>query len=504
MRIVRTTLAAMLAVVLFVSLAALALATPPGGSPAARLRASPARRSRRPAGRSVQRPAAAHRARQAVSTAAHRAPVRRPTGRPVWPRWWRRRRIARGAKRMPARRRPVPPVSQSAIGFPRSARWPRVAVDRRSAACALGFAVIVLLGFEDGGYYAPSWTWTGIALGAVAVHPAPGSSCSDAIATRLVLVGRARRPHPVDAALGDLGSRRHRGAARVGARSGLSRRARRAADCRAPRYLTRPARRRPRGNRHARALRARRAHRLAGGARPLPGRTSQGARRLRERARTARGSRGRSRARPHVGAPRPNRALTARRSGRRVARRARPDLEPRCDARAPCRAGRTRRDAASHRDASSLRSQLASSSSCSSPCRVRPSATDPRTGTSPSPMPPTTRCSDPVPGASTTSGSSDAASPAFVRDAHSLYLETAAELGVVGLALLLCALGAPLVAAVAARDRTRVATAAAAYVVFLVHAGLDWDWEMPVTVLAGLACGAAVLAGVRETRLSVR
>jgi O-antigen ligase len=88
--------------------------------------------------------------------------------------------------------------------------------------------------------------------------------------------------------------------------------------------------------------------------------------------------------------------------------------------------------------------------------------------------------------------------PGFVHDAHSLYLETAAELGVVGLALLLCALGAPLVAAIKTGDRTRVATATAAYAVFLVHAGLDWDWEMPVTVLAGLSCGAAVLTGVRR------
>jgi O-antigen ligase len=84
--------------------------------------------------------------------------------------------------------------------------------------------------------------------------------------------------------------------------------------------------------------------------------------------------------------------------------------------------------------------------------------------------------------------------PAYVRDAHSIYLETAAELGVVGLVLLLCALGTPLVAAARARDRRLVAPATAAYAVFLVHAGLDWDWEMPVTVFAGLACGAAVLA----------
>jgi hypothetical protein len=27
---------------------------------------------------------------------------------------------------------------------------------------------------------------------------------------------------------------------------------------------------------------------------------------------------------------------------------------------------------------------------------------------------------------------------------------------------------------------------------FLVHAGLDWDWELPAVVVAGLACGAVV------------
>jgi O-Antigen ligase len=90
--------------------------------------------------------------------------------------------------------------------------------------------------------------------------------------------------------------------------------------------------------------------------------------------------------------------------------------------------------------------------------------------------------------------------PAHVRDAHSLYLETAAELGAIGLALLLCALGGPLVAAARTRARPLVATALAAYAVFLVHAGLDWDWEMPVTTVAGLACGAALL--VSEQGLS--
>jgi hypothetical protein len=77
-------------------------------------------------------------------------------------------------------------------------------------------------------------------------------------------------------------------------------------------------------------------------------------------------------------------------------------------------------------------------------------------------------------------------------DAHSLYLETLAELGLVGLTLLLVFLLLPLAHL---KLRTGAApVAAGAYVVFLVHAGLDWDWEMPAVVLAGLCCGAAALA----------
>lgn len=87
---------------------------------------------------------------------------------------------------------------------------------------------------------------------------------------------------------------------------------------------------------------------------------------------------------------------------------------------------------------------------------------------------------------------------AYVQDAHSLYLETAAELGVVGLALLGCALLVPLATAVARRREPLVPVAAAAYVTFLVHAGLDWDWEMPATTLAGLACAAALLGSARR------
>jgi O-antigen ligase len=81
-----------------------------------------------------------------------------------------------------------------------------------------------------------------------------------------------------------------------------------------------------------------------------------------------------------------------------------------------------------------------------------------------------------------------------VRDAHSLYLEVLAELGPIGLALLLVALGAPLVAAFLARGSPLVPTAVAAYVAYLVHAAVDWDWEMGAVTLAALAVAAALVA----------
>ena len=91
-----------------------------------------------------------------------------------------------------------------------------------------------------------------------------------------------------------------------------------------------------------------------------------------------------------------------------------------------------------------------------------------------------------------------AAMPVSVRDAHSLYLETLAELGPVGLGLVVVALGLPLVAfALAPRDAA-AGIAASAYAAFLVHAGLDWDWEMPAVTLAGFACAAAVLVTPRR------
>lgn len=93
--------------------------------------------------------------------------------------------------------------------------------------------------------------------------------------------------------------------------------------------------------------------------------------------------------------------------------------------------------------------------------------------------------------------------PHKVRDAHNLYLETLGELGPVGLAFLLIALGAPLAAAVAARRHPLAAGAFGAYVAYLVHAGVDWDWELPAVTISALACAAALLAfrGSADTAL---
>jgi O-antigen ligase len=96
-----------------------------------------------------------------------------------------------------------------------------------------------------------------------------------------------------------------------------------------------------------------------------------------------------------------------------------------------------------------------------------------------------------------------------VRDAHSLYVEVLAELGPPGLALVLCLVGAPLVAAVRRRGDPDAWIAAGGFAVFAVHAGLDWDWEIPVVTLAALGCAGALLlsrpgsdglTGVRGTR----
>ena len=87
-----------------------------------------------------------------------------------------------------------------------------------------------------------------------------------------------------------------------------------------------------------------------------------------------------------------------------------------------------------------------------------------------------------------------------MHDAHNLYLETLAEVGPVGLALLLLTLLVPLVAVRRARPSPLVAVACGAYVAFLLHAAVDWDWEMPAVTLTGLFCAIVLLAAGRRDR----
>jgi hypothetical protein len=84
-----------------------------------------------------------------------------------------------------------------------------------------------------------------------------------------------------------------------------------------------------------------------------------------------------------------------------------------------------------------------------------------------------------------------------IRDAHSLYVEVLAELGPVGLGLLLLMFSIPIFAAIKVRRHPLVPIALGAYVVFLLHAGVDWDWEMPALTIAGVLCGVAILVVAR-------
>ena len=85
-----------------------------------------------------------------------------------------------------------------------------------------------------------------------------------------------------------------------------------------------------------------------------------------------------------------------------------------------------------------------------------------------------------------------------VRDAHGLFVETLSELGVVGLILIVVMLAVPLVVAVRARRVGLVAPLAGAYVAFVLHAAVDWDWELSGVTLTALVLGCLLLTAHRR------
>ena len=82
-----------------------------------------------------------------------------------------------------------------------------------------------------------------------------------------------------------------------------------------------------------------------------------------------------------------------------------------------------------------------------------------------------------------------------VRDAHSLELETAAELGVIGLAFLALLFGGVVAAIrrVSRDDPGLTAGLVAGLAVWTAHSAIDWDWELPaVSLLASILAGAVL------------
>ena len=58
----------------------------------------------------------------------------------------------------------------------------------------------------------------------------------------------------------------------------------------------------------------------------------------------------------------------------------------------------------------------------------------------------------------------------------------------------------PLAAAYRHRHVPVVPGAAGAYAAFVVHSGLDWDWEVPAVVLFALTAAGALLIAARRTQ----
>jgi O-Antigen ligase len=84
-----------------------------------------------------------------------------------------------------------------------------------------------------------------------------------------------------------------------------------------------------------------------------------------------------------------------------------------------------------------------------------------------------------------------------VLNAHSLYAEVMGELGIVGLLLIVALLLAFLIGAarrMRGRDRQVYAAFLAMAVVWIVRAGVDWDWQMPAITVWLFALGGLAVA----------
>ncbi len=98
----------------------------------------------------------------------------------------------------------------------------------------------------------------------------------------------------------------------------------------------------------------------------------------------------------------------------------------------------------------------------------------------------------------------DAAGTEAVQDAHSLFLQTLGEVGIVGLLLLLAFLvaaiggGAYLALRAGPGERSQLAAALAGVIACFLTAAVDWSWQMPVVPVAALMLVAVLVMGGGE------
>jgi len=90
--------------------------------------------------------------------------------------------------------------------------------------------------------------------------------------------------------------------------------------------------------------------------------------------------------------------------------------------------------------------------------------------------------------------------PISTKEAHSLYLETLAELGPLALALVLCVFAVGTVTAF----RVRQPVLGAALVSYAVGAAVDFHWELAGVTVPAVILGAAAVSTPRPRRSSVR
>jgi hypothetical protein len=94
----------------------------------------------------------------------------------------------------------------------------------------------------------------------------------------------------------------------------------------------------------------------------------------------------------------------------------------------------------------------------------------------------------------------------YVVDAHSLYLQSLAELGIVGFVLILAVvLGmlAGLAARIRGPDRALYAAVFATVLAWAVHQAFDWDWQMPAVTLGVFMLAGLALARPRDGKVGL-